>query len=102
MVLRGIALLVVGLVLALAGEARAADPPKKDEVLPKLPQGPLPPVKPNRVDRYAVWQCYDVDRFGHWRPLVVNTPWGAYYRSNGQCYPWVETHPLEMLRRWVE
>jgi hypothetical protein len=93
---------IVGLAgLFLIGSLAGAEPPR-EQVLPKLPKGPLPPVAPTHVNRYEVWQNYDVDRFGRFRPLVINTPCGAYYRCNGQWYPWVETHPLEFLRHRVD
>jgi hypothetical protein len=55
-----------------------------------------------RTDRYAVWQFYDIDRFGRFRPLVVAGPHGAYYLANGMPFPWVSTHPLEVIRKRVE
>jgi hypothetical protein len=54
------------------------------------------------VDRYAVWQAYGVDRFGQFRPLVVNTPWGAYYYANGMCFPWPSIYPQEFMRVRVD
>jgi len=44
---------------------------------------------------YDVWQNYGVDRQGHFRPLVIYSPYGAYYRYNGAPFPWASTHPLE-------
>lgn len=40
-----------------------------------------------------VWQYYGVDSTGRFRPLVVNSPLGAYYLYNGQPYPWTTTRP---------
>jgi len=92
-------LVVMVVLFGFGGPARAADPPK---------EGQLPPPKPLlvtvpgegqlRTNRYAVWQYYGVDRFGQFRPMVVNTSHGAYYLINGQCYPWATTHPLEFMR----
>jgi len=49
-----------------------------------------------RTSRYDVWQFYAVDRFGHFRPRVVLSPYGAYYLYNGRPFPWVSTHMTEM------
>jgi hypothetical protein len=98
---------VFALFLLLAGILPAADPPK-DDVLPApkpVPAPPLLPVVPGavqcRVDRYAVWQNYDVDRFGRFRPLVINSPSGAYYLYNGAPYPWLSTHQFEVMLKTV-
>jgi hypothetical protein len=40
-----------------------------------------------------VWQYYGVDSTGRFRPLVVNSPLGAYYLYNGHPYPWTTTRP---------
>jgi hypothetical protein len=92
---------LIGLVslLAIGGFANAADPPK---------EGQLPPPKPLlvtvpgegqlRTNRYAVWQYYGVDRFGRFRPVVVNTSYGGYYLINGECYPWATTYSLEFMK----
>lgn len=92
-------LLTIG--LTLAGEALAADPPK-EEALP----APKPFVVPGsgqiRINRYAVWQFYDVDRFGRFRPVVVNSPSGAYYLINGERFPWATVHYLEIMPKVVD
>jgi len=49
-----------------------------------------------RTSRYDVWQYYAVDRFGHFRPRVVLSPYGAYYLYNGRPFPWVSTHMAEV------
>jgi hypothetical protein len=90
------------LLLGLAGSASAADPPKEDTLPPPKQVNPVPGQGQLRVDRYAVWQYYGVDRFGRFRPVVVNSPYGAYYLINGQCYPWTTTHPLEFMRVLVD
>ena len=59
---------------------------------------PYSPAMPYyRRSAYAVWQYYGVDRTGHFRPLVVYSPYGAYYRYNGAPFPWTTTHPLEWM-----
>ncbi len=81
-----------------ASRAAAADP--TPEPPPLLPP-PLPPTIVNpqwgRIDRYAVWQNYAVDRFGKWRPRVLYTPEGAFYYYDGRPFPWVTVHPLEFM-----
>jgi len=41
-----------------------------------------------------VWQNLSVDRQGYWRARVILTPNGAFYRYNGQPFPWTTTQPL--------
>jgi hypothetical protein len=93
--------------LSLAMPIRAADqPPEAAAPVPPAEEtlGQPNPLQPNpvpvpmgyfRVSRYAVWQYYGVDRHGGFRPLVVDTPDGAYYRANGRPFPWVPTHMRE-------
>ena len=50
-----------------------------------------------RTNRRDVWQYYQVDRFGSWRPVVVWGPYGAYYLYNGQPYPWATVNSREVL-----
>jgi hypothetical protein len=50
-----------------------------------------------RRSAYEVWQNYGVDRQGFFRPLVVNSPYGAYYRYNGAPFPWTTTHQREFM-----
>jgi hypothetical protein len=52
---------------------------------------------PRRVSFYDVWQNYGVDQYGKWRPLVIASPYGAYYRANLEPFPWVETHTWEFI-----
>ena len=74
-------------------------PPPVAEPLPELP--PPPPYLGGapiiRIDRYAIWQNYAVDHQGYFRPRVVATPYGAYYFVNGQPYPWLYVHPLNVM-----
>lgn len=85
---------LLALLFALANEARAADPP---EVLgqPREIKAQVVPLGSMRTNRYAVWQYYEVDRFGQFRPVVIESPYGAYYRLNGHPYPWASTRPLD-------
>jgi hypothetical protein len=82
--------------VAIANIARADDPlppPRMVEtvVLPPV----LPPVY--RRSAYEVWQNYGVDRRGFFRPLVVYSPYGSYYRYDGAPFPWVTTHQREFM-----
>jgi hypothetical protein len=101
MVLHGLALTVAGMAFTLGVEGQAADPPKEG-ALP-APQALVIPVVPGegqiRVDRYAHWQAYQVDRFGQFRPLVIVPPSGhAYYYYNGAPFPWWEVYDKNNLR----
>jgi hypothetical protein len=90
--LGGVAAALAG--LALAGGARAEPPP------PELPPGVLvapapvlaPPPAFYRPSAYDVWQDYSPNAWGRWRPRVIYTPHGAFYRYNGQPYPWAGVH----------
>jgi hypothetical protein len=80
----------------LVDAGRAADP-AKPETLPKPREIKVPviPMGSMRTNRYDVWQYYEVDRFGRFRPVVIQSPYGAYYKFNGQFYPWASTQPLD-------
>jgi hypothetical protein len=98
-----LAAILVGLPFA----AQAADPPEKLPAPKVAAPAPAPVVRPEqylgfRVDRYGVWQNYEVDRFGRFRPVVIYSPYGAYYRGNGAPFPWAPTHQLEFARKVVE
>ena len=61
---------------------------------------PLPyvEIRPwGRVNRYAIWQNYAVDRYGYFRPRVIYTPEGAFYYYDGRPYPYLTTHPLNFM-----
>jgi hypothetical protein len=75
--------------------AESLTPPRVLEE-PLLPQAGLDPAY-FRQSRMDVWQNYAVDRTGHWRPRVIYSPSGAYYRYNGQPFPWAEVHGLEFM-----
>ena len=88
----------------LASVAAAhADDVKKPEQLPpprvvateNAAVLPPPTVGFMRTDRYAVWQNYAVDRQGHFRARVIQSPHGAYYHYNGKPYPWPTVQPLK-------
>lgn len=104
----GLAWLVTGSAALRADDSDAAEElpmPREVAAEPILP-GPLPePILPGplpnpmyfRTSHYAIWQFYGVDRQGRFRPRVIWGPHGAYYLDNGQPFPWVTTHPLEVL-----
>jgi len=92
---RGFAAVLAGLLGTIAW----ADEPAKPEKAPApKPVVEVPPAfcRPNR---YAVWQYYDVDRQGRFRPLVINSPYGAYYLYNGEPYYWVPIYPRDVLMK---
>jgi hypothetical protein len=73
------------------------------QAVPASP-GPMVPVyaSPLRRNPYEVWQNYGVGRQGRFRPLVIYSPYGPYYRYNGQPYPWAPTHGLEFMSYIVD
>ena len=98
------ALLILGLSTA-AAEPIAAPKPEPIAAPRPEPIAAPPPVPPAyfvgppiiRIDRYAVWQNYAVDRQGYFRPRVIDSPYGAYYFVNGRPYPWATVHPLNFM-----
>src|SRR5262249_51721621 len=100
--------LLVGGGLFLFAAAAAAEPPPAEGLPPPRPVAPGPPAVPyaamtvHRKSAYDVWQNYGVDHYGRFRPRVISTPYGAYYRSNGAPYPWTLTHQNEILPYVVE
>jgi hypothetical protein len=88
------AALLVGLVY-VGGEARA-QPMPPPHVLPPGVQAPLPPPVPYRPSAYQVWQFYDRNYMGQFRPLVIDapaSPYGAYYFYRGIPYPFMRNYP---------
>jgi hypothetical protein len=95
------------LLVCLSGSAGllAQDDDKNEQLpMPVLvsPELPMPVlVSPGYiyepVSRYEVWQNYGVDRFGRFRPRVIYSPYGSFYARDGKPFPWVTTHPLEMM-----
>ena len=89
-----LAVLAALLIVVSAGRADPLPPPRPVATPVATPHF-LPPPAYYRVSAYAHWQNYGVDRQGYWRPLVVYEPgYGAYYRYNGQPYPWLTIDPL--------
>jgi hypothetical protein len=85
---------------------RADEPPKAEPLPPPTPvetEAALPviefaPVLPyERIDRYAKWQYFAVDRQGHWRPRVAYTPAGAFYLYDGTPYPYTPIRSLNFM-----
>jgi hypothetical protein len=80
----------------LANAGGAAEPAKVETLpMPREIKAYVIPMGSMRTNRYDVWQYHEVDRFGRFRPLVIQSPHGAYYRYNGQPYPWASTQPLD-------
>jgi hypothetical protein len=110
--------LLAGFLLALVSAVEAKKKKKKPEILPPAEkqenQQPLPgprtvpeQVPPPsmtaprlhysypRISRYEVWKNVEVDQFGRFRPVVIYSPYGSYYRYNGQPFPWASMYPGE-------
>jgi hypothetical protein len=71
-------------------------PPPKEvqaQVSPPVVIALPPPTGFYRTNRYDVWQAYEVDRRGGFRPRVIYSPSGAYYYRDGHPYPWTTTQP---------
>jgi hypothetical protein len=96
-------LVLVSGTFLLGSGALAGDPPKAEPIAP--PKGliarplidPGPVLMYAPISRYSVWQNYGVDRAGKFRPLVIWSPYGAYYRYNGAPYPWATTRTMEFM-----
>jgi len=98
---RYVILAVAGMILAdaQAPAAEQTEPLPLPRVLPQ-PNGEPPMAYPAVVVRrnpYEVWQYYGVDRYGFFRPLVVYSPYGPYYRYGGAAFPWAATHQLDFM-----
>ena len=93
-------LIILAALWSIAGVGRADTLPPPRPVAPPVAPPVVflpPPSAYYRVSAYAHWQNYGVDRQGYFRPLVVYEPgYGAYYRYNGQPYPWLTTNPLNV------
>jgi hypothetical protein len=89
-----ISLVAVLLALSAVQADDALPPPRVIE----MPVGPVIGGQPfYRRSAYEVWQSYGVDRRGFFRPLVVYSPYGSYYRYNGAPYPWTTTHQRDFM-----
>jgi hypothetical protein len=83
--------------LALGGVVRADDPLPAPRIVETAPTFVVGPSLYARRSAYEVWQYYGVDRRGFFRPLVVYSPYGAYYLYDGAPYPWTTTRPREYM-----
>jgi hypothetical protein len=101
-----IRIVLVGAALLIGTAAWAADPAPDDSLPVPRAYGPIVEPAPMgfvgaspyyRVSRYEVWQNYGVDRRGGFRPLVVYSPYGPYYRYNHAPYPWAMNHQREFM-----
>jgi len=95
---RSLVRLTVLAAILIVADATRAEPLPTPRTVPAPTAPPVffpPPEAYYRVSAYAHWQNYGVDRQGYFRPLVVYQPgYGAYYRYNGQPYPWLTTNEL--------
>jgi hypothetical protein len=88
-----LAILLAGFCVGLSSAGEPLPEPR-----PESP--PLPFVEISgwgRVNRYAIWQNYAVDRYGYFRPRVIYTTEGAFYYYDGRPYPYLITHPLDFM-----
>ena len=49
------------------------------------------------VNRYEIWQFYDVGHQGRFRPRVIYSGYGSYYLDDGRPYPWISNHSLDFM-----
>ena len=83
---------------APAEPAQSRFPPPPREVKPRKKAKPRVIVYYSypRVSHYEVWQNTGVGWQGRFRPVVVVTPYGPYYRYNGEPFPWLLSSPWEV------
>lgn len=101
---------LLGSCVVVPGARAGAEPPRQEWLPPpRVVVSPYPPLATSsaryspptpyypypRVSRYEVWQNYGVDRSGRFRPLVIFSPYGSYYRDNHEPFPWISTHSWE-------
>ncbi|HLJ92021.1 MAG TPA: hypothetical protein VKU02_02395 [Gemmataceae bacterium] len=55
------------------------------------------PFNCTRINRYEVWQFYEVGHQGRFRPRVIYSAYGAFYLDDGRPYPWVSNHSLDFM-----
>jgi hypothetical protein len=86
------------LALLLVGSVVQADDTLPPPRVIETAAGPVLGGQPYyRRSAYDVWQFYGVDRRGFFRPLVVYSPYGSYYRYDGAPFPWTTTHQREFM-----
>ena len=56
---------------------------------------------PTRINRYDVWQFYEVGRYGRFRPRVIYSAYGSFYLYDGRPFPGISTHPLDFMPRLI-
>jgi hypothetical protein len=66
-----------------------------------LPYEPYFFQPPTRINRYEVWQFYEVGRFGQFRPRVIYSAYGTFYLYDGRPFPWVSTHQRDFIPRLI-
>lgn len=90
----------LGLGLFLLSGGMATAQPNGSEPAPAprvLGPAPLPHPAFMRRSAYEVWQYYGVDRQGFFKPLVIYSPYGAYYLYDGTSYPWAQVYPRDWM-----
>jgi hypothetical protein len=89
------AILAGMLLLVSAATSSAADPAGQPPQV--IEPQPLPPIGYYRRSAYEVWQNLSVDRRGFFRARVIDTPYGAFYRYNGQPWFWTSTQQYRYM-----
>jgi hypothetical protein len=67
-----------------------------------LPGDFYPPPVYLRRNPYEVWQYYDVDRRGFFRPRVFYSSYSSFYLYNGQPYLFAPMRPLDFMPYLVD
>lgn len=91
-----VCVVLIALVLPLGSSAAADEPLPAPRIVSDSPGYFLSQPYPRR-SAYEVWQNYGVDRRGFFRPVVVYSPYGLYYRIDGAPYPWTTTRQLNFM-----
>lgn len=89
--------------MAQGGQGEALPPPR--ELEPKTmgwdeaSSAPFcdRPLNCTRINRYEIWQLYEVGRQGRFRPRVIYSASGSFYLDDGRPYPWISTHALDFM-----
>jgi hypothetical protein len=65
-----------------------------EEIIGSDPYGFRPPT---RINRYEVWQFYQIGRYGQFRPRVIYSAYGTFYLYDGRPFYGLSTHQLDVM-----
>jgi hypothetical protein len=83
---------VLALVL-VSSEAQAQPmPPTYEMRAAGIPPFPPPQASTYRPSALQIWQYYERDYLGYFRPIVIDAEPRGFYFYNGAPFPWVRTH----------